>query len=73
MAAASNMELTQQMQTMQASLVTLETRLNEMLTPMQTAIATSTALSEELSEKLQIHLNPLIQADLKGVIERARE
>ena len=70
MAAASNQELTQQMQTMQASLVILETRLNDMLIPMQSAIDTSTALTDELNEKLRIHLNPLIQADLKTVIDK---
>ena len=58
------------MQTMQASLAILETRLNDMLIPMKSAIDTSTALTDELNEKLKIHLNPLIQADLKTVIEK---
>ena len=70
---ATNLELTQQLQTMQANLVTLELRLNEMLPRMEDSITKSTALSDDLNKKLATHLNPLIEADLKGVITKVND
>ena len=70
MAAASNQELTEAIKTIQQQLATFESQLNGLMIPMQNEISQSRAISDQMTEQLNQHIHPLIQKDLKHVIEK---
>ena len=61
------------MQSMQANLVTLETRLEEMLPRMEKTISNSTAPTDDLNEKPATHVNQPIEAGVIGAISKVNE
>ena len=69
-AAASNQELTEQIIKMQKQLASFEEQLNGLIMPMQEEITKSRAISDQVTDQLNQHILPLIQADLKTVIEK---
>ena len=69
-APATNQELTDQILLMKAQLADFESKLEGMLVPMQNEISTSRTISDKMTDDLHKHINPLIQADLKTVIEK---
>ena len=55
---------------MQKQLASFEEQLNGLIMPMQDEINKSRAISDQVTEQLNQHILPLIQADLKTVIEK---
>ena len=69
-AAASNQELTEQIIKMQKQLASFEEQINGLHIPIQDEITKSKAVSDRMTAQMNEHLQPLIEADLKTVIEK---
>ena len=69
-APATNQELTDQILLIKGQLAVFESNLEGLLIPMQNEISTSRTISDKMTDDLNKHINPLIQADLKTVIEK---
>ena len=66
----TNQELTEQILKMQKQLATFEENINGLLIPIQEEITKSKAVSDRVTDQLNEHTMPLINADLKTVIEK---
>ena len=66
----TNQELTEQILKMQKQLATFEEQINGLLIPIQEEITKSKAVSDRVTDQLNEHIMPLINADLKTVIEK---
>ena len=66
----TNQELTEQILKMQGQLASFEAQLNGLITPMQDEINKSRAISDQMTKELNERILPLLQADLKTVIEK---
>ena len=68
--ALSNEQLTAQLQTLQAGMMTVEQTLEGMIPNMEASIKESKALITEINQKLISHINPIIEADLISIVQK---
>ena len=61
--ALSNEQLTAQLQTLQAGMVTVEQTLNDLIPKMETTIQDSKAFIVDINNKLIEKINPIVEAD----------